>query len=1608
VGAVTAGGRIEVDPEVLLRAGTRMSSIGAQLDALSTSLGAALGSGVASGWDPAGAHFGLTYGDAAQEFANTLAAAASAFKFTGVRLEATGYNYKNADASSTIGGGGPMGSVGAMPSETKAVDAPTGPSGAIVPPPANWWLIEGLLNAIPGIGPFAGAVMTWPTGNPSLMRLTAAQWKNFATGLSAFNDDVPALKTALSQQHIPEQGKIQECLGEIGEYLPWLSEHATTIATNTDDFANGVQKAQDAIRRLLDRISPEGLLDTVTGILSGDGLDILRQVADDVGTVLENFQNEVKGIVGLLSDLSKALGEALDAFQKWIRKPLIAIFGDELGNTLADGVTFYTDIQLGLINGVIGTVSGLVSLADVDTLKGMAEMAMSVAEDPTKLPGVLENMGKQFIAYDQLTGDHPGRGVGEAAFNIGLLFVPGGAATKTGSIAKGFRYGSKLLEEGRLPRLSDLPGLGGGKSLPNLDNLPGAGPGLPGAPEFNPSRVPESLTNPSAPHAPEAPHTPQGLGGSGGPPGGGPPDPPGGRPVGPPDSGPGRADGPTPQSPSSGAGEPPRVSEPMAPSHAPPAGDAPAPAAQHAPESPSPASPHEAGQSPSEPGPSPSEHSPATPEPSGNGVAEPRPDGNYTPNESHQPASQGYTGGTGDGTHAPTDHQPAAHTPAAESPGAHEPPRTDGGQPREPSHVPRDADARPHEPAATSPAPMAGGMPMAPHAPGPVHSPADGSPAGRGQSPETPARTPESKVPQTGSPESPRTQTPATAGPGTGNTPSAPVNPAAGHAPSAPVSPAAAQHLSPAGETTRPGPEPSTPRPGEGTRDGSPPPHPAPHDTPGAPASHQPDPPGSHPNAGAGNTPNQPPNPPGPVGNPADARTYGPHELRSVEHPAYQSAVEDALRDHQGNYLVHADPRTNDYGHLVNDGGPSVPGRANNCLDSSLSALSSFRGDPTVSAPRYPDKLPDGTIDRRSGEQGGLRRAEHWLGHGLVEFLPGHSIPHQFDMLHQHINDLGPGSSALVVNGWHARDFHTGDYLYHPDGSPITDGSHATVVVYPEGASHPVWWDPQQGITSDHPPAWMVDESSYLNFTPIEPSGGVHHGGTGNQGTGTGISGADVPDRDIPSATVPERMGGDESPEPRTDGDGPGGGTGPTGDRFGDGDRVSVPELVGEDGGGRVHDVQADGDQPSGQPDLPVPVDDHGAAHPRERADDHVSDDGGVTDRSPGIDTTPSARDREAHAGNGSDGLAVERGDVPRGVAQPPESGSVAGSGHDPGVAGHDSDRSDGDDGDLRPTHATGDEQPPRPHSDPHGNNSTHEGSSHPAADQPPADSHAAPKDADETTPRDADQEHRLADPASDDHHPGPPRDETSEHGAQHTPHDHAGAGKHGGDGADPEASLNRLQDPVHSHDSDGDGWHRRDDDGLDPEYGHHPLDDHWSYDGYPDHIDPRVRDLIADPAAPWGRDASGNAFTQEQCESLYNKSGPNGEPWQNYPPNAGAVPGSRVEYDSIDAFIRDYGIPDRGVVPLDRLGKVDGDYLAVMPNGHPAPFEQRSLPIYNLTQPYHQYGLTGTLPDGWKIEVSEVAPAFGREGGGIQVLVVDSDGANVLVSRLEKMGLLR
>jgi hypothetical protein len=207
--------------------------------------------------------------------------------------------------------------------------------------------------------------------------------------------------------------------------------------------------------------------------------------------------------------------------------------------------------------------------------------------------------------------------------------------------------------------------------------------------------------------------------------------------------------------------------------------------------------------------------------------------------------------------------------------------------------------------------------------------------------------------------------------------------------------------------------------------------------------------------------------------------------------------------------------------------------------------------------------------------------------------------------------------------------------------------------------------------------------------------------------------------------------------------------------------------------------------------------------------------------------------------------------------------------------------------------------------------------------------------------------------------------------------------------------------DPVHSQESQGNGWHRIEDKPDNPDYGQ-PLDEHWESEDYPtpNSDNQSTFDLVERPDEPYGHDSNGSPLSKQEYDERYNSLGPNGEHWFNYPPNDGAVPGSRVLYDSGEAFLRDYG------PHLDRIGGDNGRYLGVMPDGIPPSFEARALPVTSLDLPYQQFKLT-ELPEGWTIEISKIAPAFGRDGGGMQVLIYDELGDKVPVRQLTEDGVL-
>ncbi|HKP44399.1 glycohydrolase toxin TNT-related protein [Mycobacterium sp.] len=256
--------------------------------------------------------------------------------------------------------------------------------------------------------------------------------------------------------------------------------------------------------------------------------------------------------------------------------------------------------------------------------------------------------------------------------------------------------------------------------------------------------------------------------------------------------------------------------------------------------------------------------------------------------------------------------------------------------------------------------------------------------------------------------------------------------------------------------------------------------------------------------------------------------------------------------------------------------------------------------------------------------------------------------------------------------------------------------------------------------------------------------------------------------------------------------------------------------------------------------------------------------------------------------------------------------------------------------------------------------------------------------------------------------------------GSEGIPSDHGAPERPAHDGADPPTSGSNLHeppssgthdlnsdghhDPIHNGQESGPGWHRLPDEPIVPHYGE-PLSSHWEFPHDPlADINPQVGELITDPAAPYGRGPDGVAYTSEQYSERFNSYGPDGQHYQNYPNNDGAVPGSKVAYDDPYQFTSDYG--DK----VDRIGG-DGKYLAVMEDANPAPWEQRGMHVNSLGDPYNSYTFDASkLPPGWKVEVSEIAPATGQPGGGIQVRVLDSTNSAVPVSVLKdpRVGVLR
>lgn len=411
-----------------------------------------------------------------------------------------------------------------------------------------------------------------------------------------------------------------------------------------------------------------------------------------------------------------------------------------------------------------------------------------------------------------------------------------------------------------------------------------------------------------------------------------------------------------------------------------------------------------------------------------------------------------------------------------------------------------------------------------------------------------------------------------------------------------------------------------------------------------------------------------------------ETRELGPGKLAPLEDPSYQEYVRNALREGD-RFATWFDPRTHEAANYVNDGGPEVPGRRNSCGDNIMAGLSCFYGDPQISHPRHPDLLPDGSVDHCSPEQGVIDRISDWLDADWQTF--GHrDTTSGFGELHDLIDSLGPGSSAAVAVGFHARDPRTGLPQYHADGSPVIESGHGVIVVYPRDAEGPVWWDPLMRQASDRPFPNLVADAASLHAIPLTqdarpyvPQSDSHSRGSGTVPGRRAGHEPEVPD-------VPVRTGLGDLPDPVRTGDRSGPAYRPVEDGARRPDRSDhrTPEPAGRNGGPDVH-----GSDPRRYPDArradlppansPAPQPHSGQpGHSRvpdpTRIDNRAAADRGLPagDRQ-GHPDAPAARNHE-HDGGGVDRPSPTHG---RDLAQPGDH-SVLGGDRDVAPFGGDRD----------------------------------------------------------------------------------------------------------------------------------------------------------------------------------------------------------------------------------------------------------------------------------------------------------------------------------------------
>ncbi|WP_243393756.1 ADP-ribosyltransferase [Mycobacterium ahvazicum] len=480
---------------------------------ISTLTAALSGCAGMAGDDPAGAALGRDYDRSAAKLIEAMVSTRNGLCSLGNGVRMSAHNYSLAEAMSNVGGNG----------------------GTVPPPPSSGFISAGHLpsslgnsdSAPPGWGwvaPYLG--MIWPSGDSAKLRAAATAWT--AAGTQFALGEILGTGTAMGvirAQQLPEASLVENAFTDAYSRSTRLVQQCQRIASQLSSYAAKIDKVHAAILDLLSRIcDPLTGFKEVWDILTDEDEDEIRKIANDIRTVIDNFNSEVKA---LEAEIASALAEAEAivttmgnyAAKQWDQFLHGTDVGRIIGRNGHGGEEFLSEAAE-FVEGAL-SMSQLRLLFDPvgfyhdsnDMVRGALPLAGLGPEGSPSVQDSWKALGKDVSHWDQWQTDPVGA-AGRTLFDGLTLALPGGPLSRLGTRGRAALDAIKGLKKPPLPEPLDRAGI----KPPETPKPPverpkppptGPKPPEPGSPAPTPKPGPAPAGT-APPHSPTEPKPPAG------------------------------------------------------------------------------------------------------------------------------------------------------------------------------------------------------------------------------------------------------------------------------------------------------------------------------------------------------------------------------------------------------------------------------------------------------------------------------------------------------------------------------------------------------------------------------------------------------------------------------------------------------------------------------------------------------------------------------------------------------------------------------------------------------------------------------------------------------------------------------------------------------------------------------------------------------------------------------------------------------------------------------------------------------------------------------------------------------------------------------------------